>query len=114
MSLKIYALYLCFKGEITLQIKGMTCSSCVNNIEKNVLTLQGVHSASIALSTERGKFRLVIVCWKSKFGNFLILVMTLHNVVQEISFRKSMSWVLRLHYLEKRTVLMDFLITSLT
>ena len=43
------------KGEVEVTIKGMTCSSCVHLIESSLLKMPGVTSASIALSTEKGK-----------------------------------------------------------
>ncbi|KAK6633615.1 hypothetical protein RUM44_004222 [Polyplax serrata] len=45
------------EGEIELTITGMTCSSCVNKIETSVKKLEGVISASVALTTQRGKFK---------------------------------------------------------
>lgn len=44
------------QGEVDLEIKGMTCSSCVYAIESNVRKLKGLKSAVVALATERGKF----------------------------------------------------------
>ncbi|PSN45245.1 Copper-transporting ATPase 1 [Blattella germanica] len=44
------------QGEVELKITGMTCSSCVNKIESLVKKLKGVQSASVALTTQRGKF----------------------------------------------------------
>ena len=43
------------KGEVEVTIKGMTCSSCVHLIESSLLKMPGVTSASVALSTEKGK-----------------------------------------------------------
>lgn len=41
--------------EVELLITGMTCSSCVNKIEKTVKQLPGVQSAMVSLVTQRGK-----------------------------------------------------------
>ena len=35
----------------------MTCASCVNKIESSVMKMKGVHSAVVALTTQRGKFQ---------------------------------------------------------
>ncbi|XP_063392428.1 copper-transporting ATPase 1 [Cydia fagiglandana] len=43
--------------EIQLTIRGMTCASCVNKIEKTVLKLTGVASCSVALTTSKGKVK---------------------------------------------------------
>lgn len=43
--------------EIHLLIKGMTCASCVNKIEKTVLKLTGVESCSVALTTCKGRVK---------------------------------------------------------
>ena len=39
----------------TLAISGMTCASCVNRIEKTLLTIDGVASTSVNLATEKAK-----------------------------------------------------------
>ncbi|XKL66581.1 hypothetical protein PGB90_010001 [Kerria lacca] len=43
--------------EVELMITGMTCASCVNKIETNVKKLKGVTFASVALTTQKGKFK---------------------------------------------------------
>merc|ERR1719411_43508 len=45
------------EGEVMISIKGMTCSSCVFSIEKNLLALESVTEVSVALATERGKVK---------------------------------------------------------
>lgn len=45
------------EGLVMISIKGMTCSSCVFSIEKNLLALEGVSEVSVALATERGRVK---------------------------------------------------------
>uniref|UniRef100_T1JC88 P-type Cu(+) transporter n=1 Tax=Strigamia maritima TaxID=126957 RepID=T1JC88_STRMM len=44
-------------GEMEMRIKGMTCSSCVYNIESNLKKHNGVISANVALATATGKVK---------------------------------------------------------
>ncbi|XP_075232705.1 copper-transporting ATPase 1 isoform X2 [Lycorma delicatula] len=44
------------EGVVELKIGGMTCASCVNKIEMSVKKIRGVHTAAVALTTQRGKF----------------------------------------------------------
>ena len=44
-------------GDLTVCIRGMTCSSCVYSIEKNISSQDGIISISVALATEKGKIR---------------------------------------------------------
>ncbi|XP_072948704.1 copper-transporting ATPase 1 [Epargyreus clarus] len=43
--------------DLMLLIKGMTCASCVNKIEKSVLKLPGVASCAVALTTSKAKIK---------------------------------------------------------
>lgn len=40
-------------GKLDLPITGMTCASCVHKIESKLITTKGIHSASVALATQR-------------------------------------------------------------
>ena len=39
--------------QVSLDIEGMTCASCVNRVEKALLKVPGVETASVNLATER-------------------------------------------------------------
>lgn len=43
-------------AEVELEINGMTCSSCVYNIESNLMKMDGMIRAAVALATHRGLF----------------------------------------------------------
>ncbi|MDP4032306.1 MAG: heavy metal translocating P-type ATPase [Pseudorhodobacter sp.] len=45
--------------EITLQIEGMTCASCVGRVERALLAVPGVSDAAVNLATESALVRLV-------------------------------------------------------
>lgn len=40
--------------QVEVHIRGMTCSSCVYSIESNLMKVNGVVKARVALSTQRG------------------------------------------------------------
>ena len=45
-------------SEIDLAIDGMTCASCVGRVEKALLKVPGVHSASVNLATESARIQV--------------------------------------------------------
>ncbi len=42
-------------GEVLLPVEGMTCASCVRRVEKAILKVPGVSSATVNLATEKAK-----------------------------------------------------------
>lgn len=44
-------------GRSRMQVTGMTCSSCVHNIESKLIATKGVFGASVALATNRAKIQ---------------------------------------------------------
>ena len=45
------------EGEVNVNIKGMTCSSCVNSIESGLLKVPGIESAVVTLNLAKGKVK---------------------------------------------------------
>ena len=46
-------------NEVTLQVEGMSCASCVARVEKALLEVDGVTSAAVNLATERATIQTV-------------------------------------------------------
>ena len=46
-------------GEVLLPVEGMTCASCVGRVEKALLKVPGVKSASVNLATEKARVSLI-------------------------------------------------------
>lgn len=67
---------------ISLDIKGMTCASCVNRIEKVLKQDSGVINASINLATEKAKV---------EFDNSLVNSSTLISLVGKAGYQASLS-----------------------
>jgi len=46
------------KKIIDIEVKGMSCASCVNRVEKAILKEHGIYSASVNIATERARVEL--------------------------------------------------------
>ncbi|NXD24341.1 ATP7B ATPase, partial [Spelaeornis formosus] len=69
-------------GQVELLITGMTCASCVHNIESKLMRTNGIFSASVALATSKAHIQFdpeiigprdIIKVIKVHFGNFLYM-----------------------------------------
>lgn len=69
-------------GVIDLDVTGMTCSSCVNTIEKYVSTLDGVANISVNLTTEKARI---------EYNPSTVGVRELITGVEDIGFGASVS-----------------------
>ncbi len=47
----------CVFPPIFMQITGMTCASCVHNIESKLTTTKGILGASVALATKKAQIQ---------------------------------------------------------
>ncbi|NXX30293.1 ATP7B ATPase, partial [Nicator chloris] len=70
------------EGQVELLITGMTCASCVHNIESKLMRTNGIFSASVALATSKAHIQFdpeiigprdIIKIIKVGFGNFLCM-----------------------------------------
>ncbi|KAK2489964.1 hypothetical protein MC885_006374 [Smutsia gigantea] len=67
-------------GDLELLISGMTCTSCVHNIESRLTRTAGVSYASVALATSKARV---------KFDPEMIGPRDIVNIIEEIGFRAS-------------------------
>ncbi|NWH36872.1 ATP7B ATPase, partial [Chloropsis hardwickii] len=70
------------EGQVEFLITGMTCASCVHNIESKLMRTNGIFSASVALATSKAHIQFdpeiigprdIIKVIKVGFGNFLCM-----------------------------------------
>lgn len=46
-------------NDVTLQVSGMSCASCVRRVEKALLAVPGVQQASVNLATEKASIKVL-------------------------------------------------------
>jgi Cu+-exporting ATPase len=68
--------------QISLDIKGMTCASCVNRVEKNLLKNSGVRKATVNLVTEKANI---------EYDDSLLDASALITLVDEAGYEASVS-----------------------
>ncbi|XP_014847087.1 PREDICTED: copper-transporting ATPase 2 [Poecilia mexicana] len=68
-------------GKLDLQITGMTCASCVHKIESKLITTKGIHSASVALATQKAHI---------KFDPEILGARDIVRIIQSLGFEASL------------------------
>lgn len=68
-------------GKLDLTITGMTCASCVHNIESKLTTTKGIHRASVALATKKAQI---------EFDPELLGARDIIKIIQSLGFEASL------------------------
>ncbi|XP_028251585.1 copper-transporting ATPase 2 isoform X2 [Parambassis ranga] len=68
-------------GKLDLAISGMTCASCVHNIESKLMTTKGILGASVSLATQKGHFQ---------FDPEVIGARDVMKIIQNLGFEASL------------------------
>ncbi|KAM9766558.1 copper-transporting ATPase 2 [Menidia menidia] len=69
------------QGKLDLNITGMTCASCVHNIESKLTTTKGIHRASVALATSKAQIQ---------FDPEVIGARDIIRIIQSLGFEASL------------------------